>query len=126
MELEELAKPQGWGHQAEIDIGAGPLAPQGPGAIKKHCIHGRVAVQQAEDLLQGTSRQPVAGFACGEPAHPAPGAGLVVVPNPGAWQSRPSARRAAARGSRAASNRSKAGAYCSTIKRAISRAMAGL
>ena len=27
MELEELPKPQGWGHQAEIDVGAGPLAP---------------------------------------------------------------------------------------------------
>ena len=27
MELEELAKPQGWRHQAEIDIGAGSLAP---------------------------------------------------------------------------------------------------
>lgn len=27
MELEQFSQPQGWRHQAEIDIGAGPLAP---------------------------------------------------------------------------------------------------
>lgn len=126
MELEQLSQPQGWRHQAEIDIGAGPLASQGPGAIQKHRLHGGVALQQAEDLVQGTSRQPVAGFADGGPAHPAPGAESLEAPGPGAGESRASARRAAARGSMAASNRSKAGAYCSTISRAISRAMAGL
>ena len=27
MQLEQLSQPQGWSHQAEIDVGAGPLAP---------------------------------------------------------------------------------------------------
>ena len=27
MELEQFSQPQGWRYQAEIDIGAGPLAP---------------------------------------------------------------------------------------------------